>query len=290
MRFLITIALALILNSLHAQNILERSLKEYQSGNLQVAKTLIDSAITSELYASENITWYLRGFIYKDIFKVNGQGQKADSIRRNAIDAFKRLLEMDIEQKYSKEVQQNLKYLATTSYTDAMRFIQGDQYDLANQYFTNFKGIYGPLADGTISMKESELRFYLAMGSGYVQIQLRDTLNDYSEKALLSFEKVLAIDSMNKEANYNIAVIYYNEAVNRILGLDYDDIDLLAFGKFEDETITLFKKSLPYMQRAYQADNRDKNVLEGLAGIHFSLREFDLSNRYKEELMVLEDR
>ena len=290
MRFLITIVLALILNSLHAQNILERSLKEYQSGNLQPAKTLIDSAITSELYASENITWYLRGFIYKDIFKANPQGQKADSIRKNAIDAFQRLLEMDTEQKYSKEVRQNLKYLATTYYNDAMLLIQGDQYGLANQYFTNFKSIYGPLADGTISIEESELRFYLAMGSGYVQVQSRDTLNDYSEKALTSFEKVLAIDSMNKEANYNIAVIYYNEAVNRILGLDYDDIDLLAFGKFEDETITLFKKSLPYMQRAYQADNRDKNVLEGLAGIHFSLREFDLSNRYKEELMVLEDR
>ncbi|MEM6524056.1 MAG: hypothetical protein AAGF85_17725 [Bacteroidota bacterium] len=272
-----------------AQNILDRSLKKYQEGELEQAKLLIDSALTSELYAAENITWYLKGFIYKDLFKANQNSPSTEELRKSSLSAFKRLLRMDTLGTYKDDTRQNIKFLATTYYNDAMRLLEQRRFKAANVFYSKFVATYSPISDGSISLRESELRYHLAVGTAYVQMQIKDSLSNYNPLAIVAFEHVLQLDSMNKEANYNIGAIYYNKAVNRIEKLDYDDLDLLAFGKFEDETIVLFKRSLPYMLRAYKVDDQDKNVLEGLAGIHFSLREFEISDRYTQELLALED-
>ncbi|MEN1786148.1 MAG: hypothetical protein AAGF77_13590 [Bacteroidota bacterium] len=264
-------------------------MKNYQDGKLELAKQLIDSALTSDLYAAETITWYLKGFIYKDLFKVNQNSPSSEKLRMSSIAAFKQLLRMDTLGKYEDDTKQNIKFLATTYYNDAMKLIEQRQFKEANVFYSNFVATYSPISDGTISLQESELRYHLAVGTAYVQMQKTDSLINYNLLAIAAFEHVLQLDSMNKEANYNIGVIFYNKAVNRITKLDYDDLDLLAFGKFEDETIALFKKSLPYMNRAYEVDDQDKNVLEGLAGIHFSLREFEISDRYTQELLAIED-
>ena len=288
MRLLTTLFISLLFCSAQAQNILDKSFKKYQGGELKEAQVLIDSALTSELYAAENVTWYLKGFVYKDLFIESQNEPLAEDLRKTSLAAFRQLIKMDTSGQYKEEVIQNLKFLATTYYNDAMRLLKQLDFRGANTFYSNFIAIYSPINDGSFSLLDSELKFHLAVGSGYVQKQKSDSLNDYSQLAIAAFEHVLQLDSMNKDANYNIGVIYYNEAVNRILQLDYDDIDILAFGKFEDETIALFKKSLPYMRRAYQTDDQDKNILEGLAGIHFSLREFEISDKYKRELSAIE--
>ena len=290
MRYLLTIICLSIVASSAAQNILNRSLDRYQAGELEEAKILIDSAMTSELYARQSISWYLQGFIYKDLYKENPMGPMGESTRAQAITSFNKLLEIDTAGEYEKEARQNLLYLATTYYNEAMKLIQEQQLDTAQRYYAHFEEVFIPLKDTTISLENSRSKFYFALGTGYVKRGALDSANDHSRQALDAFEEVLAIDSMDKEANYNIGVIYYNEAVSKILEIDYDDADILAFGKFEDQTIDLFKKSLPYMRRAYSQDSRDKNILEGLAGIHFGLREFEISNKYKMELLALEDR
>ena len=289
MRIVYTIVLSIFFFSTEAQNLLDRSLKKYQDGELRAAKILIDSALTSDLYASENVSWYLKGFIYKDLYKSNTSSSESDELRKTSVNSFYRLLNMDSVGQYKKETLQNLKYLATTYYNDAMKLIQNQNFSGANIYYSRFIAVYSPINDGSISLSNSELQFHLALGSGYIQKQQLDSTKNYSRLALAAFEHVLSLDSMNKEANYQIGVIYYNDAVNRILDLDYDDLDLLAFGKFEDETIELFKKSLPYMEQAYRVNDKDENILEGLAGIHFGLREFEISNKYREELTALKE-
>ena len=290
MKYFLVILCCSIAASGAAQNILNRSLDSYQAGKLDEAKLLIDSAMTSELYAQQSISWYLKGFIYKDLYKENTSSRFGESARMQAITSFNKLLEIDTLGEYEKEARQNLVFLATTYYNQAMKLTQEQQLDTAVYYYKNFEEVYVPLNDTTISLEDSKAKFYFALGTGYVRRDALDSVSDHGQRALQAFEEVLAIDSMDKEANYNIGVIYYNEAVSKILEIDYDDADILAFGKFEDQTIDLFKKSLPYMKRAYRQDPKDKNILEGLAGIHFGLREFEVSNKYKMELIALEDR
>jgi len=128
----------------------------------------------------------------------------------------------------------------------------------------------------------------LALGSAIIRSGKENKQEKIAAgKAVTCFEKVLTIDSLNREANYNIAVIYYNEAVNKILLLDYDALNIEDFSSFEDDVIKQFNRSLPYMKRAYRANPKDPNTLEGLAGIYFGLRDFESSNHYKEQLNLV---
>jgi len=100
------------------------------------------------------------------------------------------------------------------------------------------------------------------------------------QKVKDEYNRVLKIEPNNLEANSNMGLLFYNESVNIITQIDYVNIE--AFRVVETETIALFKKALPFMQKAYDSDPNDKSTLEALAGIYHSLNEFDKSDTYKK--------
>ncbi|WP_185152700.1 hypothetical protein [Fulvivirga aurantia] len=263
---------------------MSKSYNSYKAGELSEAKILIDSAAQSDQYKSQILTWYLKGFIYKDLFKK----EPSDAARSEAVTSFAKLLEIDSTQKYEAESKQNLKYLASTYYNEAMQSLATNPQK-SDSLFQSFEAAMNLTNDSTFDLKGSRMKYLLARGTTYVQKYRSDTTEVAREEAIASFQKVLALDSLNKKANYNLGVIYYNQAVNLILNADYDEIDILALSEFEDKSIELFEQSLPYMKAAYQVDPQDVNILEGLAGIYFGLKEFETSNKYKEELKALSE-
>ena len=273
--------LGLVFNVTAQTNVLSRALDHYKAGDLEKAKAAIDSTMVTENFNALPSSWYVRGFIYKDLYKSNTGNE---GFRSAAIESFTKLLELDKEEKYTKEAKQNLKFLCVTYYNEGMRLIGADNPDLAKKSYEKFETLASTLNDAEISGNESKIRFQLALGSTFTKLSKNGSDKKQVEAAIRCYESVLHIDSLNREANYNIAVIHYNDAVNQILGLDYDALSLQGFSDFEDHIIDLFKKSLPFMKRAYKADPSDPNTLEGLAGIYFGLRDFDTSAKYKKQL------
>jgi tetratricopeptide (TPR) repeat protein len=264
---------------------LHRSLQFYKSGDLQHAKEAIDSAMMAPEYQESATAWYVRGFIYKDLSKAN---PRTLLYREKAIESFIKFRELDKEQKYAKETAQSLRFLAASYYNEGMGFIEERKYDDAVKSYEKFEQVALTLKDTVLNSSNNKISFQLALGSAIMRSGKENKQEKLAaEKAVLCFEKVLAIDSLNRQANYNVAVIYYNEAVNRILSLDYDALNFENFSSFEDEVINQFKKSLPYMKRAYRANPKDPNALEGLAGIYFGLRDFEASNQYKQQLTLV---
>jgi tetratricopeptide (TPR) repeat protein len=264
---------------------LNRSLQFYKAGDLQHAKQIIDSAMSVAEYQQLATAWYLQGFIYKDLFKAS---PATSAYREKAIQSFTKLRELDKEQQYAKETVQNLRFLGASYYNEGMKLIEEGKYDDAVKSYEKFEQVALTLKDTDLNSANNKISFQLALGSAIMRTgKANKQEKTAGGKAVTCFEKVLTIDSLNREANYNIAVIYYNEAVNRILSLDYDALNFEDFSKFEDEVIKQFKKSLPYMKRAYRASPKDPNTLEGLAGIYFGLRDFEASNNYKQQLNLI---
>lgn len=96
--------------------------------------------------------------------------------------------------------------------------------------------------------------------------------NVYFEKALHTYDLVISLDSNNYLANYNSAILLYNSAVEKIDDMSYD-VGLTELSLVQDETIAIFKRALPYMQKAYALDPKNKNTVIGLSGIYFSLND-----------------
>lgn len=107
----------------------------------------------------------------------------------------------------------------------------------------------------------------------------QSTSEQYKIKAIEYFEKVLNSNSSDKnilfKTNYNLGVIYYNAAVK-------------AYKKRSESNTTeyefLFKKSLPYLEKAKEIDPKNKNVLNMLLKAYTSLNEKAKAETIENEL------
>jgi hypothetical protein len=80
-----------------------------------------------------------------------------------------------------------------------------------------------------------------------------------------------------------MGILYYNSAVNIIKSMD-NEVDLITLDLIQNETVELFRYALPYMQKAFVLNPKRVETLTGLAGIYFSLNEFEKSEEINKQL------
>lgn len=256
-----------------------------EDGNLDSAKFNIDLAVEHPETSGSAETWYIRGFVYKTIYNKKEKGDKQSSSRLTALTSFKKSLSIDASPENSQENIKNVKYLATTLYNDAAASLDSIEYKIAIANFELFKEYY-PLVDPSVSnLKQRDIDFTLALASLYTRIYESDRKGkaDYLRLAKDAYSKILGLDPNHISANYNMGILYYNQAVNLINQSDYD-LDIVALNDVQDNSIKLFKESLPFMEKAYSLDPLKKETLLGLSGIYFSLNEKEKSDLFKQKL------
>lgn len=276
---LLSLQILTLFTLLAQENTLQAALEAYQNKQYADARTNIELAISSTENSSDASAWYLRGFIYKDSYKSGSQNiNESISWRELAIDSYSKTMELDNEGKYTSDCKVSLNFLTTSFFNDAVNLMNSQEYKSSQANFDAFKKHAEFLETGQINFEEKEIEYYLAYGSNLFE---QDSLE---EEAIEVYNKVLELDSGNVKANYSLGVIYYNRAVSLITDIDYEEVDLVAFTEIEDRSVEYFKQALPYMESAYATDSTNQSVIEGLAGIYFSLREFDRSDYYKSLL------
>ncbi len=256
-----------------------------QQSKLDSAKANIDAAVVHPETQTDGQAWYIRGFVYKTIYNQNEKGNKQSSARIEALVSFKKSVSIDPSEENTQENIKNIKYLATTLYNDAAASLDTIDYKIAIKNFDLFREYYLLVDPSKENFKQKEIDFSNAMGSVYTRIYDGDrkVRQEFLVLAKASYNKVLAIDPNNISANYNMGILYYNQAVHLINQSDYD-LDIVALNDVQDNSINLFKSSLPFMEKAYSLDPNRRETLLGLSGIYFSLNEKEKSNEFKQKL------
>jgi tetratricopeptide (TPR) repeat protein len=262
----------------------------FQSDQLDSALVNINAAVNHPETASDVQAWYLRGFIYKSVYNKQEKTNKLSPARLEALSSFKKSISLDPSaQENIQECVKNVKYLATTLYNDAAASLDSVDYKIAIGNFEKFKEYY-PLVDPSkANIQQREIEFTLAIATVYTRVFEGDRKGktEFLKMAKDAYNKVLEMDPNNIGANYNMGILYYNQAVNLINQSDYD-LDIVALNDIQDNSINLFKESLPFMEKAYELDPKRRETLLGLSGIYFSLNEFEKSNMYKQKLEEIE--
>ncbi|MBN8696049.1 MAG: hypothetical protein J0L87_05925 [Bacteroidetes bacterium] len=260
-----------------------------QQGQLDSAKATIDAAVVHPETSNDGQAWYLRGFVYKSIYNQKEKADRQSISRIEALNSFKKSLSVDTSQENVQENIKNIKYLATTLYNDAGASLDAVDYKIAIDNFNKFLQYYALVDNSPENLKQKNIDFNLAIASVYSKIFEADRKGkiEFLNLAKGAFNKVLELDPNNISANYNMGILYYNQAVNLINQSDYD-LDIVALSDIQDNSIKLFKESLPFMEKAYSLDPKRKETLLGLSGIYFSLNEFDKSNMFKQKLEEIE--
>lgn len=264
---------------------IERAYTYLQQGNLDSAKINIDSTVINPETANSPDAWYIRSFLYKEIFNKKEKSDIHSPARKESLNSFQKLLVLDTGKQFTKEIIQSIKYLSGSFYSLAGDNLDTLHYKIAIEMFEKYKEYY-PLADTSkANIRQKEIEFSNAIASVYTRIFESDkkAKMEFLTLAKNTYNKVLQLDPNNISANYNLGILFYNQAVDLIKQQDYD-LDLVTLSDVQDNSILLFKESLPFMEKAYSLNPKKKETLVGLSGIYFSLNEKEKSDMFKQKL------
>lgn len=266
------------------------ALRAYQSKDYTKAQELIDIAVEDDKFNSTARTWCFRGYIYKDMYKLDRKSPDGQEQRAIAIQSFKKTMEIDTEAEFKNDCVQSLKFLASTLFNDAATSLDMSDFDVAQAYYDEYKSltqITNPEMDFTGRDVEFSLYKASRLSILYEKADPTTNLDALGVQIIELYEKVIALDSNNVSANYNLAIHYYNQGVNMIDNMDYE-LPFEELFAVQERVMELFTKALPYMLKAYELDPTRKATLQGLSGIYFGLNDIEKSEYYQKLLDELE--
>ncbi|KGN93084.1 tetratricopeptide repeat protein [Porphyromonas canoris] len=92
-----------------------------------------------------------------------------------------------------------------------------------------------------------------------------------SDKALECFQKALSIDPNHSESIIDTGRVYYNRAVALKAKTTESGVSPADAKKYDAEAIELFKKALPYFEKAVELEPDSTQYLMALRGIYYNL-------------------
>lgn len=270
-----------------------------QDGSLPVdqrikgAAAIIDKAIAHPQAENDAYAWYIRGYIYKEWYKALDSKNRQSAIRIKAIDYLKKGLNLfssdtsSSAREYSDAIKKTMKYLASTLYNDAGALLDPVNYKGAIENFEKYKECM-LLAEPGYNLVPRDIEFSNALATVYEKI-FRSDINtnlEFFGKTEVLYKQVLSLDTNNWNANYNLAMLFYNFGVDKINAMSIE-VDLVVIDNIQDESRELFKKALPFALKANSLNPNRVEVLRALQGIYFSLYEFEKSEEFKQKIAAL---
>ena len=287
--FIVSILGSSVFGQFVGKDNLSVSLFYMQKSELDSAKKYIDLSINDDDLKSSAKTWYYRGFIYKELYKSKEKDNKTSPFRLTSIEAFKKLLNLSDNAEFLESSNKILKYLASTLYNDAARLLDPENYKTSIANYDEYRNIMLMLEPGT-DFKPQDIKFKLALASMLNRPAETEAGLDSSQTNQIKklYMDILSMDQNNPTANYNLGILYYNEAVDIINNMDYD-MDIEKLNEVQDHCIEIFLQALPYMKKADEMGYKAKETKLGLQNIYYGLNDMEKSDMYKNELEYLEN-
>lgn len=276
---LVCCTLVLTATTLAQDGLLGQANKKYREGNLKEARALVDQAVKDPEVARTPEVWVLRGFIYKDLYKAT-LGKEGDVLRDEAMASLFTALAEDSAKQYTSSSTPAYLFLARTIYNDAVHAMDAMAPDQAVGLYGKYKEALVRLRPDTV-LRPQDIEFDNALGTVYVKLFNRDRQQlGWYDKAVATYKHVLALDSSNYGANYNLATLYYNRGVYNIQQVSADN-DIPSLQQIQEASREFFTLALPYMLKAHHMKPSRKETILGLEGIHYSLQDEEQSRHYR---------
>jgi hypothetical protein len=261
----------------------QQLLRAKTPGSVEAALLAIDSVIVHPQTKNDFISWTTRAFIYFDLYKRTDK-QKLNSDLRDSIVSSIRMSEMlKPDSGYTSSNKKLLVNLAANYYNLAKALLQDSINDVRSATaYNRFKELY-KLAEPDIDLNAKDIEYYLAVGSEYSAIFIKDN-NDTKaqEVAKVALLKVLEIQPENAAANINMGLMYYNQAVNLSKSLDYG-ADFSQIDIVQENMVKLAKQAEQFIFKVYSKDNKNLKAVEALYYIYRMLNETSKSDEFKKK-------
>lgn len=283
----IIVTFILIGVNVNAQNFTGKAYKYYQEKNFDSAKVYIDSAVANKPESNYSKTWQLRGVIYRNL-----ESKYGIESRQIALNSFIESRKVDTLNQYVSEINSYIENLNIRYYNDAVNLLNENKLELSEESYLTYKNNYWTYLDKNKNFSKNDIQYYNALAAAWFK---RNTLVEPGKKqeiysnAIKYFGYVIEIDSMNYSANYGVGISYYNQGADIVEGMDPFSTDIDEIDNIQNKSIALFKKGEPYLKRAFKVNPNEKEVVEGLTGIYYSLNEEKEYEYFQQLLNKMEE-
>jgi hypothetical protein len=264
-----------------------RAQQLYRMKDIDKAKVAIDSVITDSTTAGDFISWSTRAFIYYELYKRTDKLKLYSDLRDTIISSALISQKLKPDSTYSENNRRIFNTLAL-GYLSLTKTLLHDSldYDRSLIAYNKYKELYA-LADPTFNFTAKDIEYYLAVGSVYSEIFIKDNKDTKAqETAKVALLKVLEIQQDNANANINMGLMFYNQAVNLTKSLQWD-ADFSTIDVVQDNIVKLAKQSEQFIYKVYYNDNKNPKAVEALYYIYRMLNEYAKSDEFKAKCKEL---
>jgi len=273
--------------NVYGQNYTGKAYGFYQEKSYDSAAVYIDKAVIAAQEKYNSKTWQLRGVIYRNLEATGGISK-----REIAIQSFVTARKVDTIGQFTEEIANYLYNINVRYYNDAVGYLQQGELEKSESSYLTYKGNYQSILKIEHDFKKQDIEFYSVLGGAWFkknsQVEVSEKAKVY-QNAILAFQKALDLDSLNYSANYGIGISYYNQGADLITNMNPFEADLDEIDRIQNLSIEMFKKGEPYLKRAFTINPNEKEVVEGLTGIYYSLNEDDEYNYFRNLLEKMEE-
>jgi hypothetical protein len=279
--------LVLVSSGIYAQeDKLSRVQQLYRSkapGSLEAAALSIDSIVVDPQTKNDFISWTTRAFIYFDMYKATDKFKLNSPLRDIIISSLETSNRLQPDSGFASQNNKLLVNLAKNYFNLSRSLLQDSVNDERSLIaYNRYKTVY-KIADPKTDFTADDVKYYLAVGSQYSAIFIKDNNDTKSQEvAKVALLKVLEIQPDNPTANINMGLMYYNQAVNLSKSLDYG-ADFSQIDVVQENMVKLAKQAEQFINRVYTNDNKNLKALEALYYIYRMLNETAKSDDFKKK-------
>ncbi len=266
----------------------DAALNYMQKNNVDSAKIEIDLQMQNVDVQLDPENWYLEGFIYKELYKKYENENFNSPYRAKSLNSFKKSLKLDTVIARTKTTKELIRYLAGRFYNDAVLTLDSLNYLTSILCYEQYRDA-ALILDSILDIKKKDIEFNLALGTIYVEIYNSDKIKNLQFFNLTrdTYMKILNWDPNNYTANYDLGLLYWNKGVHLMNNIDYE-LNLDSVMQVQNYSVSIFKESLPFAQKAYEMEPKREETLIVLSGIFYSLNDFPKSKAFDAILKDLQ--
>lgn len=261
-----------------------------EQNKLDSAKANIDAAIIHPETVNDAQAWLVRGYVYKSIYRTRENGNKRSPARLEGLYSFKKSLSLDAAKEHFADNIIGVKFFANTFHNDAAESLDPVDYRTAIELFNKSQEcskIVDP-SPATLQAYQTEFDFALvAVFNSVLDNDSKDSVLTFKFFTLAKniYNKILALEPNNIQANMGMGRLYYNQAVHLIKTADY--VDITVVDDLLENTKKLGIEAEPFMKTAHELDPKREDAIRGLAGIYSILHDeakFNIFNQKLEDI------
>ena len=269
-------------------------IQKYKNKDYNGAKNYLDTVLSKCPSRSQDpYFWHISGFIYFDVFKNIENRSPLSKSREMAVKSFLKSKKLDVKEKYIDRNRKAAKILASTYYNDAFRILNKKDtimYEYTYKFYGKFKSITREIEPNT-NFDQRDDDFNRGLGLIYKKKyeNNKKRYRHFMDSAIVCFKRSIEINPEQYHSNYNLGIIYHNLGVDIILNDLEIDADLEKVIEMQESAIAYFSKALPYLTKVYQMKPSDREIVQGIAAVYYSLNDMEKHVEYMNVLRELDN-